>query len=566
MRVFVLTSLLVLCAAPVRAQERWAVVGAGTGAPGPAARSARAALAEALAGTGLAVATEAEVALRIDDVHSTEPGVIESDRIEELRAAVTSLEEHAALRQREAARTEVDRIRALSEGLSADLAEQNEVAEGLFAACIAEAWLHIQLREREEARQLLAQCRELHPDLTVNPLTVAPPVAEMLRSIDDELARRPTYALTCAGVPSGCELRLDGRRRAVAPAPIEGIVPGVHRVEFVCEGMPRRRVHRVVLGAEDRTLRFDPRFDAALVTRSGVEADVRLEHPTEDAARRHRVEDALTVAGLLEVATIVLASEEPRGLRLDRLDVAARRVIASVIVDPGALGGSTLLRAASALLDGESVDLSGAEARAIAPWPEGILEVAARGGAPTGGDDAGAVVAGALLAGVGALSYAAGWGAYARAYDLGLQTIAVADPATSPTWRGWQAERSTLLGAVYGLGIAGAAVWTAALPLWLPEASGEVPWWSWVTGGVGLLGVIPAALALEGNGRPRALATPSTRYDTGPTGALWLAGAAALLSVPLVHLVRLATGTRSSTGASMDLGPEHAALRVEGTW
>jgi hypothetical protein len=566
MRVLVLTSLLVLCAVRARAQERWAIIAAGTEAPSATARSARAALAEALAGTGLALATEAEVALRLEDVHSTEPGVIESDRIEELRAAVTSLEEHAALRQREAARAEVDRIRALSEGLSADLAEQNEVAEGLFAACIAEAWLHIQLREREEARQLLEQCRGLHPDLTVNPLTVAPPVAEMLRSIDEELARRPTYALTCAGVPSGCELRLDGRRRAVAPAPIEGVVPGVHRVEFVCEGMARRRVHRVVLGAEDRTLRFDPRFDAALVTRSGIDADVRLEHPTEDAAERHRVEDALTIAGLLEVATIVLASEEPRGLRLDRIDVAAGRVLASVVVAPEALGASTRLRAASALLDRESVDLSGAEPRAMAPWLAGTGAVAGREGALVVGADAAPVVAGALLAGIGALSYAAGWGAYARGYDLGLQTIAVADPATSPTWRGWQAERATVIGAAYGLGIAGAAVWTAALPLWLPEAAGEVPWWSWVTGGVGLLGVIPAALALEGNGRPRALASPTVRYDTGPTGALWLAGAAALLSVPLVHLVRVATGPRSSAGASVELGPEHAALRVEGTW
>lgn len=568
MRVSVLASLLCLFASPALAQERWVVVRSGTGDATEAERTARGQLAVALGGTGLSVLADAEAATRVEDYHSTEPSVIESDRIEELRAAVTSLEEHAALRQREAARAEAERIRELSEGLSADLAEQSEVAERLFAACVAEAWLHIQLREREEARQILQQCRELHPDVSINPVTVAPPVVEMLRAIDAELARRPTFALTCAGVPAGCELRLDGRRRAVAPEPIGGIVPGAHRVEIVCEGVRRRRVHRVIVGAEDRTLPFDPRFDDVLLTRDAAGAEVRLDYPSEADEREHRIDDAVTLAGVLEVTTVVLASRARSGLRFDRIDVPGGRVVASVVVDPAGLEGPAVLRAATALLERRSVDLTGAEPVAIRPWPAGEIDVAgiddgAGAGASSGGVDAAPIV-GLVLGGVAVLAYTGSWVTYAHAYELGEAQLQVADPASSPDWARLGDERSTMMGLALGVGLGSSTLATATLPLWLPQAPGEVPWWSLVVGGVGLCGVIPAAIAFAGDGVARDLDRPWERYDTELTGALWLSGAAPLVSVPLVYLIRLAVGPSSGASAAVDLGRDHALVTVGG--
>jgi hypothetical protein len=118
----------------------------------------------------------------------------------------------------------------------------------------------------------------------------------------------------------------------------------------------------------------------------------------------------------------------------------------------------------------------------------------------------------------------------------------------------------------YGLGLGGAAVATATLPLWLPQAPGEVPWWSLVAGGVGLVFVIPGAIALEGNGRPQDLDRPWERYDTELTGTLWLSGAVPLLTVPLVYLVRLAVGPRNAASAAIDLGPDHAVVSAGGSF
>lgn len=557
--------VVLLSAVPASAQERWAVVRSGVGDASEAERSARAAIADSLRGTGLSIRTDAEEVTRVEDYHSSAPSAVESDRIEELRAAVTALEEHAALRQREAARAEAEHIRALSEGLSSDFAEQTEVAERLFAACVAEAWLHIQLREREEARQILQQCRELHPDVAINPVTVAPPVVEMLRAIDAELSRRPTFALTCEGVPAGCELRLDGRRRAVAPEPITGIVPGAHRLELVCEGLRRRRVHRVVVGAEDRTLPFDPRFDDALLTGTVAGApEVRLDYPTEAEERERRVADGAALGRVLEATVVVLVTREARGLRFDRLDVARGRVVASVVVDPAALEGPVVLRAASAILEGHSVDLTGREPRDIRAWPGGETDAARGDGgsvAEGGGVDAAPIV-GVVLGVLGLGAYGAGWGTYSVAYDASFAQAAAT--LGSARWRQAGSDRDAMIAATYGLGIGGSALLTASLPLWLPQTPGEIPWWSWAIGGAGLLAVIPAAIALEGNGRRYADAAPYLRYDTGVLGAMWLSAMAPLLAVPLIYAIRLAVGPGAS--ATVEASPEGARLSLGGTF
>ena len=551
--------------------QRWAVVRAGVGDPTEAERAARTQLIDALNGTGVTVRVDADAAARVEDYHSVEPSAVESDRIEELRAAVTALEEHAALRHRDAARREAERIRELSEGLSSALAEQSEVAERLFAACIAEAWLHVQLREREEARQILQQCRELHPDSAINPLTVAPPVVEMLREIDAELARRPTFALTLSGVPSGCELRMDGRRRATAPEPIAGIVPGEHRIEVVCEGLRRRRIHRVIVGAENRTLPLDVRFDDVLRTRPnalGESPEVRLDYVSESDERDQRVTDALTLAGLLEASDVVLVSRESRGLRFDRVEVSARAVRASVIVDPATFAGATVLRAATALLENESVDLTGPSPVAIRAWPAGASAAVAGGGGSVGGGGASggasdaAPIAGVILALTGAAAIGVAWGTYSIAADAG-GAMAGSSPS-NPDWIANRGTRSSVIGASFGLSIGGAALATASLPLWLPQTPGEVPWWSVVIGVAGIGAMIPAFIYLPADGILRDERTPYLRYDTELYGTMWLAMGTPLLAVPVVYLIRLLTDPAVAASASLDVTPEHAVLSVSG--
>jgi hypothetical protein len=561
---------LTLSVIPAAAQaQRWAVIRSGTGEPSAEEQRARTAVIDALGGIGVAISLDAEAAARVEDYHSAEPAAVESDRIEELRAAVTALEEHAALRHREAARMEAERIRELSEGLSTALAEQSEVAERLFAACIAEAWLHIQLREREAAREGLQQCRELHPDADINPLVVAPPVVDMLREIDTELATRPTFALTLADVPAGCELRMDGRRRATAPSPIGDIVPGAHRVEVLCTGMRRRRIHRVIVGAENRTIALDVRFDDVLLTRPAIRGEmpeVRLDYATAADERTHRTGDGATLGVLLEATDVILVSRDRSGgLRFDRLEVANRVVRASVIVDPAHFEGALVSRAATALLENRSVDLSSGEPVAIRAWPgsEGGSSDADGGSSePSSGHDDGGLIAGLTLSIAGVAAIGVGWGTYSVAYDAG-QAVIGSDPR-NPDWAANQDARASLMGASYGLALGGAVLTTVGLPLWLPQTPGEVPWWSLVIGVAGLGAIVPAAVYWAADGVQYSLAQPYASYDTELTGTMWMSMAAPLLAVPLIYLIRLATDPTGIEGAraSIDVRPEGVMVSV----
>lgn len=545
------------------AAQSWAVVRSGTGDATEAERTARTQLIDALTGSGVAMRVDAEAAARVEDYHSVEPTAVESDRIEELRAAVTALEEHAALRHRDAARQEAERIRVLSEGLSSALAEQSEVADRLFAACVAEAWLHIQLREREEARQGLQQCRELHPDVEINPLTVAPPVVDMLREIDTELSRRPTFALTLAGVPTGCELRMDGRRRATAPEPIRGIVPGEHRIEVVCEGMRRRRIHRVIVGAEDRTVSLEPRFDDVLLTRPAVRGDspeVRLDYPSERDETRQRIADAVTLGGLLEVSDVILVTRDVRGLRFDRASVASRAVTATVIVDATAFTGAVVLRAAAALLENRSLDLSGPEAVAIRPWPaSGDASAEGGGEAAAAGSDDGSLPAGVTLGVVGLGTLGGAWGMYAVAQGASEAMIA-SDPRNSD-WRANRDLRESTIAAGYGLSIGGSVLVTASLPLWLPQTPGEVPWWSVVIGGLGACLFIPAGYAWSLDDR---YDMSIHAFDTELYGALFVSMAVPMMAIPIVYLIRLVTDPAMSATVSAEVTPDRTVVSLSG--
>lgn len=202
---------------------------------------------------------------------------------------------------------------------------------------------------------MLEECRELHPEVPINPTMVAPPVVELLRAIDAERARRPTVTITYTGVPDGCVLRLDGTDRAVAPDPIAGVESGTHRLELSCEGLRRTRVRRLVVGTEDVVLELEPRFDDVLRT----EARVELDYQTAVDEHDFRLRDALTIAGIVNASVVVLVSDTVEGIRLDRIDTVDGSVTATVLASPTALSGAGTLAAATALVEQRNADLTG---------------------------------------------------------------------------------------------------------------------------------------------------------------------------------------------------------------
>jgi hypothetical protein len=246
--------------------------------------------------------------------------------------------------------------------------------------------------------------------------------------------------------------------------------------------------------------------------------------------------------------------------------MSSRSVTATVIVDAAAFVGAAVLRAATALLEGRSVDLSGPTVVTIRPWPEGGTgaRVALLDGgdepAAAGGSDGAALIAGVTLGAVGVAALGTAWGLYGVAYGAGEAMIG-SDPRNSD-WGANRSLRESMIGPGYALGIGGSLLATASLPLWLPQTPGEVPWWSIVVGVLGAGATIPAFLYWPVDGRYESGTVH--RYDTDLYGTLWLSMAVPLLAVPVVYLIRLATDPAVSASVSAEITPERATVSVSG--
>lgn len=522
------------------AEAQWLVVRAGVGEPSDDERATAAALRDALRDDGVNLLEDASAATTFSATVSRERAVLEADRIAELVDAVRVLEEHVAMRRREAALEAAEHVRELSVGVAEALEEQREVAQRLFDACIAEAWLHVQLGEGESARSDLRRCRESYPDIAVDAHAMSSQVYDLVVEIDAELAARPAFQITVTGADAGCELSLDGRRRAVAPAAIEGVFSGEHRLEIECAGMRRTRIHSVLLGAADLTIDVDPAFDDALRTAGGVWLDY------ESAAHlgAHRATDARALGRALSASDVVLVAMGGSSVRLDRIDVASGEVTASVTL-PLPLDGPG---AATALREGHGAGRT-----------DGTLPAA-------GHDDTGLVV-GLTLLGVGVASIGAAWGTYAWRYDLGQSVYDVA-PGT-PAHADRLAARDAATPVPYTLGSIGALAATVSLPFWLPETN-EFPWWSAIpaAAGAALLGV--GIYQYTGDGRCVDLRNGCAQtYATTLSGTLWLESSIPLLAVPVVYLFRLLVGPSTpvtAASASIDVTSEHAVITVGGAY
>lgn len=543
--VAILAAGAALAARPVSAQ--WLVVRAGVGEPTAEETARAAAVRDALGRAGETTLADGVAATQASSLLSRERTVLEADRIAELVDAVRILEEHVAMRRREAALEAAGRVRELSVGVAEALEEQREVAQRLFDACVAEAWLHLQLGEGESARADLRRCRESYPDIAVDAHAMSSQVFDLIGEIDAELATRPAFQIRIEGVPAGCELSLDGRRRAVAPAAIEGVFSGEHRLEVECAGMRRTRIHSVLLGAADLSLSIDPAFDDALRTAGGVYFDYAS---VADVRARHRA-DARALASGLGASDVVVITAEGESTRLERIEVSS-----------GRLTGTTTLAAAAA---------PEAVAAAVTELVEGrgaggASDEAASGVAGAGVD--GALVAGLTLAAVGVASIGAAWGTYSWRYDLGQRVYEVA--AGTPEHAARLRTRDDATPVPYALGTIGALAATVSLPLWLPETS-EFPWWSAIPGAAGAALVAVGIYQYTGDGRCVDLRNGCAQtYSTALSGTLWLESGVPLLAVPVVYAFRALVGTSggavTAPSASLDVTAERAVVTVGGAF
>ena len=159
---------------------------------------------------------------------SREVVAVSDEDVHALADAVHELETMVAMRQREAAMGQAQRVEELSRGARDGVATQPTLSTTMLSGCLADAWVRLQSGQEADARARLLACRAAHPEVVVDAHTTAPPVYRLLVDVDARLAARASHRVTITGAPDGCEIVLDGRVVGTTPGAIESVAEGDH--------------------------------------------------------------------------------------------------------------------------------------------------------------------------------------------------------------------------------------------------------------------------------------------------------------------------------------------------
>lgn len=524
----------------------WVVVG--TGAPAPPETATVERVATALTARGQSVLALPFVTERVEREISAAPSPLSAELRSRLTAAAGSLLEPLAF-----ARTAqvIDAARPLLAEADANAVAvgRDEVAvRAAGTLCLFVVRAQLQRHDAAAARAQAQACVRLVPDLVVDPSLHPPDVREVVareRAALESGAGAVLVVQGAPGDPEGCEIVLQGRSVGRTPWTRRALPAGEYGVQVACSPGTAARVHHVQL-AERGVARVvvSARLDEALRTQPLVALSY--------SSAEH--------AGALGDH----AAELGRAVGAARVVVVARDVNGAVSLRAGqvpASGGVTL---------GEAAPIARDDARSVARAVQSLLATAPSGGATAvsvpgqpaprhadAGPSTGVRVAGWITTGTGTAGLVAGW-----LFWFSLQSheddLAIANPAAMGFVDLQKSVDDARLPILVS-GLAGGGLATIGLPLLLPATDG-VPWWSWIAGaaGAGLAGVGAFELATEGD----CVGTTCTRREqTGILGAVLLAHAAPLIALPIVYLVRSATGDPAAH-AMLRWSPSRAELTL----
>lgn len=172
-------------------------------------------------------------------------------------------------------------------------------------------------RSAEAIRKLV----EALPDLTLTARVAGESVRNAYREQVRQLA---TASLVVQSVPDSCQVRRNGIFLGNAPAQLQGLVPGTHRIAIRCGGR-LSLVHRVSVGAgTTSTVQIDMGLDRALEL--GTSPTLRYENVGQLEARM--IGDVSVLGSALGADRVVVF--RPEGRRLVVVDVIARTVVREV--------------------------------------------------------------------------------------------------------------------------------------------------------------------------------------------------------------------------------------------
>jgi hypothetical protein len=278
------------------------------------ARIASIAGSDVIVGPALSAALESQYALRD---YGTDTLRDVRERIARSRRAY---EDAVAINQREPAESalralEQDAAALIAQPMALDRSRENR--EALMSALLFVANVTVQdqpTRAQEAVRKLV----EALPDLVLS----ARVAREAIRTMYREHARQvATASLVVQSIPDGCQVRRNGVMLGNAPAQLQGLVPGQHRISLRCGGR-NSLVHLVNVGAgTTSTVQIDLAIDRAL--EFGQAPTLRYDDVRTRDGRS--IADASVLGSALGVERVLMYRPEDR--RVAIIDVLTRTIV-----------------------------------------------------------------------------------------------------------------------------------------------------------------------------------------------------------------------------------------------
>ena len=434
----------------------------------------------------------------------------------------------------------------MADRAAAELNREAARAQQVLDTCLFMVRAYVETKNSAEARRQARECRRLVPRVEPSAFRHTPEVRELLAEVDTEMASESPGTLEVQSSAPDCLVRINGVEFGRTPLAGIELPVGAYRLQVECEEAHRGRIHRVDITSGPNLFAFDAALERAVRTRPVL----HFEYDSE-AAWGARMTHASQVAVILGGANVMAVSgQNPSVVRVDLRAEGYDAASAWFAVHDGVPEAEDMRRVVDALLEGRSVDFAVAHPEARASWladaatglavgtaAEAVTKAPSeREGVPRPRQQR---IAGWSLFGAGVASVGASVGLHIWRGELGDRFIDA--PANLSTAQQWNDVRV----GVWTTAAFGGAATSAAMPLLLPDYE-RTPWWGWTLGavGLGLTGyAIYEGVTMTGCSEPyiadqSAVRGCVSRGQEAGRIALALAGAAPLLTIPLVYLFR----------------------------
>ncbi len=474
------------------------------------------------------------------------PEVSQSDIdlwVERSRAAVRYL----ARADYKAARRELMAAQRLADRAAAELNREAARAQQVLDTCLFMVRAYVETKNDAEARRQARECRHLVPRVEPSAFRHTPEVRELLAEVDQQMASEAPGQLEVRSTPSDCVVRINGVDFGRTPVSGVELPTGMYRAQVECEPGQRGRIHRVGIESGANTFVFDAKLERAVRTRPVLHLRYGAREPVVE-----RMEQAQQVAAVLgDAAVLMLSTPDSGTLRVDLEAEGFAPASSWLPMHDGSADPDDIRRAVDALFDGRSVDFTGPHPIAGASWQAEAAPAATVGSAAATVTQAEPErarsvprpreqrIAGWSLFSLGVASIGASVGLHIWRGALGDDFID--SPSNLSAAQRWNDARI----GVWTTAAFGGAAASAAMPLFLPDRE-RTPWWGWTLGalGLGLSGyAIYEGVTMTDCPEPyianaSAVQSCVARGQEAGRLSLALAGAAPLLTVPLVYLFR----------------------------